>query len=98
MNQLLPILNFFLKLDLKKSLIYTVIFLTYLLGKSYLNNESMQNANSQLRSDYDGLKIENKDLRSKLGVLGLNTEEYTGQQKNIEDFNRDWDISNFGSV
>jgi len=88
-------IKFFLKLDLKKSLIYTVIFLTYLLGKSYLNNESMQNANSQLRSDYDGLKIENKDLRSKLGVLGLNTEEYTGQQKNIEDFNRDWDISNF---
>lgn len=87
--------GFFVALTFILLLCAIIGFLLYLL---YLKNEKIRdlsNSSQILRLEKENFKKENKDLRSKLGVLGLTTEQYTGVQKNASDFKKDWDTSSF---
>ena len=92
MTWFLPLLQLFIK----KGLLPAIIFLLILFSVDlYSKNLFLTQENSQLRFDKDGQNVEIKELRSKLGDKGLSVAEYTGNQNNITDFIRDWDISNF---
>lgn len=92
------LLELFIHWDWKKGFFLALFFIAFLLRFLYLNNENLRdlsNSNQQIRLEKENLKTENNDLRSKLEVLGLNTERYVGTEKNVTDFERDWDTSNF---
>ena len=92
------LLDLIIHWDWKKGFFLVLAFALFFLYLLYLNNErsrDLSNSNQQLRLENENFKTENNDLRSKLGTLGLTTEQYTGSQKNIADFKRDWDSPNF---
>ena len=92
------LLELFSHWDWKKGFFLAIAFIALLSYHRYLNNEKLNdesNKNQQLLLENGNLKTENNDLRSKLGELGTNTEQYTGSQKSVTDFKRDWDTSDF---
>jgi hypothetical protein len=67
----------------------------------YKQNEELRNLRitiEQLRSEKEQLETNIIDLKSKLGVLGSETERKANTQKNAVDFKRDWDTSSFDTV
>jgi hypothetical protein len=87
--------DFILPRNWKGAFFYITVFSIYSL---YTLNENLRDSKAliqQIKSENDQLKIENNNLRSKLGVLGQGIERYTGLQKNVADFKRDWDMSSF---
>lgn len=95
------LIELFFHWDWKKGFFLALTFIAFFIYLLYSNNEKLRdlsNSNQQLRLENENFKQENNDLRSKLGVFGSSTEQYTGAQKNVADFKRDWDTSSFYTV
>lgn len=97
---ILPFLYSFFtsKLTWKNGCILCFLLILFLIFRLYAKNEELHNSNNareQLRSENERYKA---DLKLKLDVQGLSTDQNTTTQRNASDFVRDWDISGFNIV
>lgn len=90
MKELLPFIKWLKSFLLEdwKNRFFSLLGIS-IIAIGYLGNSLFWNLEN------NNLKTENNDLRSKLEVLGSNTEQYALLLKNATDFKRDWDTSNF---
>jgi len=92
------VLKLIKKWDWKVSFFLAFFLSLYLTYTLYKQNEKIVDLNTtvkQIGLENEVFKKENSDLRFRLKILGIQTEEYSSLRKDAVDFARDWDISDF---